>query len=122
MKSEPGFTPGPWIVADGWPGEMEKKITTDDRDDSATVAICQMDVDFIGPIGEEQEANARLIAAAPELYAAVENLIAAITPLHNAHFQIERECISDRDVEDAQAAVRDAELVLAKARGEHHEK
>lgn len=110
MKDSQLWTPGPWEASKG-SFLCQININTE----SETLAT------VYGDTGEN-EANAHVIAAAPELYAAVENLIAAITPLHNAHFQIERECISDSDVEDAQAAVRDAEIVLAKARGEHHEK
>lgn len=115
-KSEQRFTPGPW--------HAHPVSTRHGLPYSPVVAKTLLARVYSEAYGdhEQSEANAHLIAAAPELYAAVENLIAAITPLHNAHFQIERECISDSDVEDAQAAVRDAELVLAKARGEHHEK
>lgn len=53
---------------------MDRAITSPARQDINIIPICEMDVDFTGAIGEEQEANARLIAAAPELLEACETL------------------------------------------------
>jgi hypothetical protein len=62
------FTPAPWIYQDGDNFEKDTVITTESRIDSCIVPICEMDVYFDGDLGAEQEANAALIAAAPEMY------------------------------------------------------
>jgi len=68
--------------------------------------------------GHKNEANMRLIASAPELLEALLIMVDAITPLHNAHFPIEREVITDDDVDAAQQAMTLALAAIAKARGE----
>ena len=58
--SEPKFTPGPWINCDGETIETKK------------ARIC-----IIAPLNltqEESDANAALIAAAPEMYAKLKEL------------------------------------------------
>lgn len=77
-------TPGPWFGQAGFSDDVE--ITAESREGMA--AICSMDLDFTGHIGVEQEANARLIAAAPDL---LEALIAALDAanaleISSAHF------------------------------------
>jgi hypothetical protein len=72
------FTPGPWravytpkkLIDDG-SGEWCVVPPEDDPDDCRVAAIAY------GPADERRAANARLIAAAPELLAACEKLIAA---------------------------------------------
>lgn len=65
-------TPGPWIIIDDSRCFKEIKITTEGREKDSVVSICEMDLHFRGIIGDEQNANARLIAAAPELLKALE--------------------------------------------------
>jgi hypothetical protein len=97
-----GFTPGPWSV-----GVV--------RFAGRTQLVCAYGKGFVceveSPVRdgefshEEREANARLIAAAPELYAAVEGVVAWI----------------DGDYADDTPEGRRimaAKLALAKARGE----
>ena len=96
--SAPQFTPGPWHVA----------ADTLIRDsDGRAVGTARLRVSGC----EEQEANARLIAAAPELYAvAVEVAKRPCEMVRNGHCTMipcERECLP--------CAARSA---LAKARGE----
>lgn len=67
------FTPGPWVVQDGDRFSMEMVITSQRRIEESMASICEMDVDYDGEHGEEQHANARLIAAAPELLAALQD-------------------------------------------------
>jgi hypothetical protein len=91
--SAPAFTPGPW-------GIFEK-------DERVVVAVGQIGEDDIcEPLGdtpEQAEANAYLIAAAPELYEAVLDLLMT----------------DDGDLPSSHAvAVVRAKSVLAKARGE----
>lgn len=65
-------TPGPWLISK--PGAFsDTEITAPSRDDK--VSIAELDTEFVGPIGEEQEANARLIAAAPEMLAALKRTL-----------------------------------------------
>lgn len=69
-----GYTKGPWFAVDGGSFDKEVVITTNERLGCAKLPICELDVVFDEPFGSEQEANARLIAAAaPELLEALEN-------------------------------------------------
>lgn len=68
------FTPAPWIYMDGDSFEKDTVITTEDRIDNGTIPICEMDTCFTGSIGDEQEANAALIAAAPEMYEMLDEI------------------------------------------------
>jgi hypothetical protein len=121
--SLPQFTPGPWI-ADGFCEENEQATRVGTYDGSptyyhrtATIAFCQTnhdddkygDVPTIGIVAAE--ANARLIAAAPELYEALENVLAKAVQSHDAW-----------DIDDAWRQWEDsrdrAQAALAKARGD----
>lgn len=69
----PSHTPGPWLVAGPGDGFQSDELCIDARgDDSLHVAM-------VWPMGDgdttaEQEANARLIAAAPDLLASLREL------------------------------------------------
>jgi hypothetical protein len=99
MMMEVKHTPGPWVVQDGDRFSMEMVITSQRRIEESMAPICEMDVDYDGEHGEEQHANAKLIAAAPEL---LEALIA----LH-AVASIDR----DKDY----STVTNAAAIIAKA-------
>lgn len=77
--SKAKHTPGPWVLIDGDRFEDEKVITTQSRINESMCCICEMDVDFDGPHGEEQEANASLIAAAPDLLEALQDMLDAFS-------------------------------------------
>jgi len=64
------YTPGPWTINEKWPTEVV----------SAKGAICETDAGAPESV-EEMEANARLIAAAPELLEALK----AYQRLDDAH-------------------------------------
>lgn len=64
--SEAKHTPGPWVRGDGDPHQILSSLTWD----------CVAEVNDALPEGE---ANANLIAAAPELLAALEAMIAKAT-------------------------------------------
>lgn len=69
-------TPGPWVIARMRFGR-DVEVTTQDRIGRSIGPICEMDTDFTGSIGPEQEANATLIAAAPELLEALKHMVEA---------------------------------------------
>lgn len=108
--TEPKFTPGPWSY----------------RQDNATIeavgAVAIADVRFSGVPDDDADANGYLIAAAPELYAALEGLFdtligASLCPfglayVKRGHFD------ASHDVEcpcNYHAAVNAARAALAKA-------
>jgi len=62
------FTKGTWLAIDGDRFSREMIITSDERIECEVIPICELDVYFDGEIGDEQKANANLIAAAPEMY------------------------------------------------------
>ena len=104
--SAPAFTPGPWTFHEPFAGFS--KISGPD---------CQLIFGIAagGPDEKQDdetcEANAHLIAAAPDLYEALDRLRGYVgSPL----------CLSDheRERERRQMLVTNAEATLAKARGE----
>lgn len=95
--SETKFTPGPWVLIEGQ-FNSEVEVTTDSRQENSKGKICGMDIYFDGSHGVEQPANAHLIAAAPEMYEMLRDILKNY------------ECGSFVDEQ--------MELVLAKARGE----
>lgn len=94
-------TPGPWKALKATVrGETTEWFVTDDDDEGvAVIASCVTD-----KTGEPSEANARLIAAAPELLEALEGLC-GLAELRPGHLQ------------DYKAAVAAARAAIAKAKG-----
>lgn len=75
MKTE--FTPGPWVV-DKWGGYGCGGIFNDNLSimkDGLSIAMIQSD------ISKPVEANAKLIAAAPELLKELNHLVVLLEPL-----------------------------------------
>ena len=99
-SSNVGWTPGPWRIetTERTQGDWKwREIVAASPDDSDHVVLGEVFVDGSGyPFDNHAEANARLIAAAPELYEALE--------LYLNH--------------GAMMAREKAEAALAKARGE----
>ena len=109
------FTPGPWFA------------TRDDRDDELCfisrcndkspfpinwIACCCTGIDQ-----NEYEANAHLIAAAPDLYEALEgvsNVLDEITEYPHVLSELEM-----KDAMRVDHALHEARTALAKARGDH---
>jgi len=102
--SETKFTPGPWIQAGPSFGEPKMKfansVIPDRDDDEYPDDICEMPFPYYD---EEQEANAQLIAAAPELYDALNAML--------THMGMDEDEFTKVTFDQARAA-------LAKARGE----
>jgi len=66
------FTPGPWTLGKG--KVTIREVNLPGR--KGFIARCHMPGEYRFRSEEESEANARLIAAAPSLYAALHNLVA----------------------------------------------
>lgn len=96
-------TPGPWIIGES--SMADREITTQDRLDKSYGPICEIDCYFEGQHGVEQEANSRLIAAAPDLLESLVNIVGlaklAAAPIHQY-----------------KAAIAAAEAAIRKALGE----
>lgn len=75
--SKTQHTPGLWTAQENEDDEIE--ITTATRD--GMIPICRVETGFIGKIEDEQQANARLIAAAPDLAEAAAFAKAALEAL-----------------------------------------
>ena len=68
---KPKFTPGPWLSYKLQDDDVIN-ITTRSRKEGHFVDVAFISVGFDKPFDDEQRANAHLISAAPELYAALE--------------------------------------------------
>ena len=68
------FTPGPWKYSTG----SVYKAESVDADGYPTSAIEHMDRENPDTFGAERDANARLIAAAPDLLEALQELVAEV--------------------------------------------
>jgi hypothetical protein len=114
-KSEAKFTPGPWRVeganqnlvyaADGWIADVRAGVK--------------------GSLSKVAQANTHLIAAAPDLYAKCEKIVAWLTRLaekaeasaKDTRFITLAEA-SAADAKNYRATISDIESALRKARGE----
>lgn len=111
-QGQEAWTPGPWFAG--------RLVLADPDDEFGTISIGQQDIsdrpnkdahfeDTICEVwqnpnlAEDAEANARLIAAAPELLEALEDIVTSCTIIQPAH-------LSD--------AVANAHAAIAKARGQ----
>jgi len=112
--SELKATPGPWIEMPDSDDE-DVYISTEERFDNSKIHICKVQGGFCGAIGEEQEANAHLIAAAPELYEALDKLKLSYEALaHDYEYAVGAGDIHPLHAEHIQRCA----AVLAKALGE----
>lgn len=105
--SAPGFTPGPWRVMEPnawWPGVEASDVSIVVWDAPKTEKDARdSEVGVQGNDHEEALANAHLIAAAPDLFEALEAVVAAFFA-------------SDPSVHER--AMHKATAALTKARGE----
>ena len=65
-------TPGPWVLGESSGGRHFRAVNATDHSELATVVWVMEDDDTEGAPSPECEANAHLIAAAPELLEALE--------------------------------------------------
>jgi hypothetical protein len=70
MTQEQTHTPGPWMLGENTPSELDQPIYANGTE--GCVGICVVDLDE----ADEADANARLIAAAPDLLAACKKIVA----------------------------------------------
>lgn len=141
MIEKPKHTPGPWTVVDGSQGYIDPEIGGDGmlsieggtggsedwgENERLTLAVVLADVE---PIASEAEANARLIAAAPDLLKALRGLL----PGDDAGWWCLRcagevdatydercaTCGESLDDPGAPEAIRVARAAIAKATGTH---
>lgn len=98
----PAFTQGPWYVRDDDPSSLEVR-----RDDEDCRLICEFPYGTEKP---EDQANAHLIAAAPELYEALADMLAGWRYIREEH--------GDFYGVGCNRCERLAQAALAKARGE----
>ena len=96
--SEPAFTPGPWLVTKEYDHQDDVIFAVEVEGGQR---VCDLMTDF-----PEDAANARLIAAAPDMLAALEGLL--------AHEDMEESCYSPGYWQILQSA-RNA---ISKAKGE----
>jgi hypothetical protein len=94
-----GFTPGPWVASDRTDGHEIYAAKWPGRPICHASSYWQGE----GPRRDEREANARLIAAAPELYEAVSAFV---------------DRINGGDRADTDYVIKLMNDALAKARGE----
>ena len=73
-----GHTKEPWIVVSNEESKFDYDklhITTEDRVYRSLVPIAEVGVDYNEPLESEQQANAILLAAAPDLLAALKEVM-----------------------------------------------
>lgn len=99
-KEKQRHTPGPWVFAYG------SVYRSDTLHDESSIRIALMDRNEPHTVPVERDANARLIAAAPELLEACKGLLWAVKGTH-----IEKEGEYSEHIEAAQAAIRKAEAL-----------
>jgi len=92
--SATNHTRGPWIAVDGGVLEGDLLITTQDRLDNGLVPIVEIETDWEGAFGIEQEANAKLIEAAPDLYEAATLAVTELETLEREMQGIAPEAVS----------------------------
>jgi len=97
-------TPGPWAVH--WPGYTVEAVHPVRNDATGKTPVAFVTGYFAG----QQTANALLIAAAPELYEALQAMLNGVYHYHDTAEQIAGNCGEYQTVRRARAA-------LAKAQG-----
>ena len=110
-------TQGPWMIYDDGDGEDSSDIINvwiDDRDGGEKYDIAAMLLDR--PVGE-RKANARLIAAAPDLLAALEGLVSWFGEVNYDAFDSGEIDESQLDWLGLHKVLDRATAAIAKARG-----
>lgn len=82
--TEAKHTPGPWHGTT-YIDPSSIAISSEDREERSAVPVCEVSVGFNEPFNGEQIANARLIAAAPDMLEAAKNARTVILNFVEAH-------------------------------------
>jgi hypothetical protein len=98
-------TPAPWGLSND---EGSERYEIGINADVGVKIICSVDYGFDEPFDSQQHANARLIAAAPELLAALKRILGAVYPGTEKHHETGCRCF-----------IHEAQQAIAKATGEH---
>ena len=113
--NEPGFTPGPWEADDVF-YQRDLRTWLNIRAPNVTGDLGEFFVAAVSSDPQHREttaANARLIAAAPELYEAVETLV------NHLNERIDDACKNNPESGPVFTGIVAAQDALAKARGHH---
>ena len=100
-------TPGPWHEAQDEHDPDMLMVTTKERTEQNYAPIANIDVNFSLAFDKEQRANARLIAAAPDLLTTGKHLALKLAAVYREVGVKPSEC----------QAIRDFMLSVAKAEG-----
>jgi hypothetical protein len=103
-------TLGPWKTDDIESGDCNRYVLAGNHEEAQIIARITLKT-FVGPTQSESEANARLIAAAPELLEALRNILMHIGKGRENGVEWVCEPIHCDEIKDARAAI-------AKATGE----
>ena len=103
--SETKFTPGPWNVI-SMQGEEVLKYAITDRSGCVAWAVNRATVNT--------EANAHLIAATPNMFKTLDDVLSVLLDLDQDH-------LNRREEKMVCDAIQEIEAVLSKARGEHQQ-
>lgn len=104
-----GFTPGPWFAHKHGRRSLAWRVTL--TPGNAYGDIANILAGLAARTGDEAAANAHLIAAAPEMYAALETIASGVTTVFDEDEQCEVEvALSDEEIANiAHAAILKAE-------------
>lgn len=115
MSTKTKWTPGPWIPERFNEGRADESITITAYAKDDTNMVGPAEIADISDMGmSDAEANARLIAAAPKLYRALQAIIEPANE-RTIRFDSKREYYV-ADIEGGELAL--AQTALAEARGE----
>ena len=101
------WTKGPWRISADSPTIIKKDYRRIGSDDGELIAsACGIDGSGFFPSDEEAKHNAHLIAAAPEMYEALEKLVKLVKAIREDEYEVDS------------LTTQPGELALKKARGE----
>jgi len=106
MKIETTHTKGPWKVLENGKGKGQHCVGTT-SDAPIQAVICEMNTKSVGTSDAIRLANARLIAAAPDLLAVLKSLVFETS--HFVHGDGKNGAIVANELRNALAAIHKAE-------------